>query len=150
MQGCLRRDEPDHASGQGISEPRGANMSTAQRAVSLYHLARGIPKPRVGKMSQAKLTGRPRAQHLGAWSCEGVSGEIGRTTPRAASLKPNLRRCLKRNRLDDLLRGISEPRVARMSRANLAGPPQDRASLNPVLRGCLRRDGPDHVRSRHL
>eukprot|EP00959_Pyramimonas_sp_CCMP1952_P192860 4032744-Pyramimonas_sp.AAC.1 len=37
-----------------------------------------------------------------------------------------------------------------MSHAKWAKPAQVRASLNPELQGCLRRNGPDQIRSRHL
>ena len=77
-----------------------------------------------------------------------------------------MRGCLRRNRPDHLARGILEPRVARMSQAKRAGPPLARhlraqsledvsgetgrttsraASLSPEFRGCLRRNGPDHL-----
>eukprot|EP00959_Pyramimonas_sp_CCMP1952_P094690 1980885-Pyramimonas_sp.AAC.1 len=50
-------------------------------------------------MSQAKRAGPPRARHIR------VGG------------------CLRRNGPDHLLRGISEPRVSRISQAKWAGPP---------------------------
>ena len=61
------------------------------------------------------------------------------TTSRAAPSSMQLRGCLRRNWPDHLSRGIFQPRVARMSRAKLAGPPQVRASRSIDLRGCLRR-----------
>ena len=64
-----------------------------------------------------------RSGHFGALTCEGVSSE------RAWSASGH---------------GISEPKVGRMSQAQLARPLQVRASLSPELRGRLRRDWPDH------
>ena len=116
---------------------------------------------------EARLgAGSPRERQLGARSCEDVSGETGRTTSRAASRSPELRGFLRRNGPDHLSRGISEPRESRMSQAKRAGPPLARhlraqgfgdvsgetgrttsraASQSPEFRGCLRRNGPDHL-----
>ena len=106
------------------------------------HLPRGISGPRAARASLAKWAGSPRARHLGAQSyedvsdgtcqtssraasrsqgCEDVPGETGWTTPREASRRSELRGCLKRNAPNHLERGISEPRVARMSQAKRAG-----------------------------
>jgi len=121
----------------------------------LDHLASGISKPRVGRMSQAKLSGPPRAQHLRARSCEDVSGELGRTTSRSISepritkmsqAKPDgppFARHLGAQSYKDVSgeiggttsgQAIFEPRVARMSQARRAGPPQVRASEPRVAR----------------
>ena len=43
------------------------------------------------------------------------------------------------------MRSISERKVGRMSQASLGGPPQVEAYLSPELRGCLRRNWPDHL-----
>ena len=67
-----------------------------------------------------------RSGHLGAQSCEDVSGETAWTTSRAAARSPELRGCLRRNGPDHLARGSSEPRVSRMSQAKRAGPPRAR------------------------
>ena len=82
---------------------------------------------------------------LGPPECKDVSGKTGRTTSRAASWSLELRGCLRRNGLDHLSRGISGLRIARMSQAKRAGPPQARASRSPELGGRLRRNRPDHL-----
>eukprot|EP00959_Pyramimonas_sp_CCMP1952_P433409 9076137-Pyramimonas_sp.AAC.1 len=60
-------------------------------------------------MSQAKLTGLRRARHLGALSCEEVSGEIGPTTSGAAFWSPELRGWIKQIWPEYLERIISVP-----------------------------------------
>ena len=141
LPGCLRRNGPDH-------------------------LSRSISEPRVARISQAKRARPPLARHLGAQRVEDVSGETGRTTSRAASQSPGFRGCLRRNGPDHVSRGISEPRVSRMSQAKRAAPPRARrlkaqsledvsgetgrttsrtASQSPEFGGCLRRNGPDHL-----
>ena len=69
------------------------------------------------------------AGHLRGQGCEDVSGESG---------------------LNTSTQGVSEPRVARMSQAKVAGPPWGRASRNPEFRGCLTRKLQDHLSSGHL
>ena len=69
------------------------------------------------------------AGHLRAQICEDDSGENVRTTS---------------------AQGISEPRLARLSRAKAAEPPWGRASSRSELRGCLWRKWPDHLGSGHL
>ena len=66
-------------------------------------------------------------QRSGDVSREDVSGESGLTTS---------------------AQGISEPRVARMSRAKVARPP-GRASPRSELRGCRRRKWPEHHGAGH-
>eukprot|EP00959_Pyramimonas_sp_CCMP1952_P406146 8511851-Pyramimonas_sp.AAC.1 len=61
-------------------------------------------------MSDAKRARPPLAPHLGAQTCEDVSGETGRTTPRAASGSSELRGCRRRNGPEYLAHGNSEPR----------------------------------------
>ena len=103
---------------------------------------------------------------LGPPECKDVLGKTGRTTSRAASWSLEVRGCLRRNGLDHLARGISGLRVSRMSQAKRAGPPLARhlgaqscedfsgetgqttsraASRSPESRGCLRRNGQDHL-----
>ena len=79
-----------------------------------------------------------RSEHLQSQNCDDVSGENGRTASCAAclSLSPELQGCLRRNGPDHLARGISEPRVARISQAKWAIPHQARAYLSPASRGC--------------
>ena len=79
-----------------------------------------------------------RSEHLQSQNCDDVSGENGRTASCAAclSLSPELQGCLRRNGPGHLARGISEPRVARISQAKWAIPHQARAYLSPALRGC--------------
>ena len=107
LRGCLRRNGPDH-------------------------LSRGISEPRVARISQAKRARPPLARHLGAQRVEDVSGETGRTTSRAASQSPGFRGCLRRNGPDHVSRGISEPRVSRMSLAKRPGPPFARQPGAPI------------------
>ena len=83
-----------------------------------------ISDSRVAGMSHGKLTGQPRARHLGAQNCEDISGETCQTTSRAASRSLELRRRRRRSWPNHLPRGISEPRVARLSQAELAGQPR--------------------------
>ena len=63
-----------------------------------------------------------RSGHLGAQSCEDVSGETPRTTSRTAARRPELRGCLRRNGPDHLANGVSEPSFARMSQAKRSIP----------------------------
>ena len=101
------------------------------------HLLRGISEPRVGAgppqvrafrspdlrgCLKRKGLDRLRSRHLRAHRWEDVSGAIGKTTSG---------------------QGMSEPRVARTSQARLAGPL--RSGHLGELRGCLRRNGPDHL-----
>ena len=101
-------------------------------------------------MSQAKLARPHRARHGGAQSCEDLAGENGKTTAPATLGSQELRGYLRRNWLDHLAPGISKTRVARMSQASWAGPPQVRAYLRLELRGCFKRIGPDQFMSEHL
>ena len=87
-----------------------------------------------------------RTRRRESHSCEDLTRNSLDRLSREASLSPELRGCLIRNWLDNLSRGISEPRIARMCQAKLAGPPQVRASPNPEFRGRLRRNWPDHPR----
>ena len=167
--------------------PRGGYLTCGLLAPGPDILLGGISELRVWRMSQAKRAGPPLARHLRAQSLEDVSSETGRTTScaapeaqrfgdvsgetawttsRAASQSPELRGCLRRSGPEHLSRGISEPRVARMSQAKRAGPPLARhlgaqscedfsgetgqttsraASRSPESRGCLRRNGQDHL-----
>ena len=107
----------------------------------------GTSGPRVAMMSQELggcLRGPPRGQHLRACSCEDASGEVGRITSRAASLGPNVRGWLKRNRPDHHARGITQPRVSRKSQTKRPRPP--RIPANPETRvvrmSQARRPGP--------
>ena len=93
---------------------------------------------------------RLRSRHLGAQSWEDVSGAIGQTTSGQGISEPRVARASQVRLAGPLRSRISEPKVWRMSQAKLARPPQIRAPLSPELRGCLRRKGPDHFRSRHL
>ncbi len=126
----------------------------------LDHLAPGISETRVARMSQANWAGPPqvraylslelrkcfkrigpdqiRSEHLQSKSCDDVSGENVRTVSSAACLSrnPELQGCLRQNGPDHLAKGISEPRVARISQSKRAVPHQVRAYLSPVLRGC--------------
>ena len=141
LRGCLRRNGPDH-------------------------LLRCISDLRVARMSQAKQAGPPLARHLGAQNCEDVFGETSWTTSRAESRSSEFRGCLMQNGPDHLLRGISETRVARMSQAKRARQPLARrlgaqncedvsgetcqtnscaASQSSELRGCLKRNQPNHL-----
>ena len=110
--------------------------------------AQGIPEPRIARMLQAKVArpqwGRapPRSalrgcrrrqwpEHLtsgrlGTQSCEDVSGKSAQTT---------------------MGQGTSHVRVVRISQAKVVRPPRLRASRNPELRGCLRRQvaGPQGI-----
>ena len=54
------------------------------------------------------------------------------------SLSLDLREGLRRNWMDHLVRGISEPKDRKMSQARLARPPRVRRPLSPELRGCLK------------
>ena len=116
FRGCLRRNGPDHVS-RGISESRFWRMSQAKRAGP--RRARRLKAQSLEDVSSE--TGRttscaaPEAQRFGD-----VSGETAWTTSRAASQSPELRGCLRRSGPEHLSRGISEPRVARMSQAKLA------------------------------
>ena len=65
----------------------------------------GIFERSVAKTSLAKRARPPCAQHLETQNFEDVSGEIGPTTSRAASLGSALRGCLRRNWLDHLRSG---------------------------------------------
>ena len=131
----------------------------------LDHLAPGISETRVARMSQANWAGPPqvraylslelrkcfkrigpdqiRSEHLQSQSCDDVSGENVRTVSCAAclSLNPELQGCLRQNGPDHLAKGISEPRVARISQSKRAVPHQVSAYLSPVLRGCSREPG---------
>ena len=98
-------------------------MQGSQAELAGPPLARRISELRIARTSHAKLVGPPFARHLRAQNCERVSGETGWTASRAATRRPNLRGCLRRNWPDHLRQGISEPSVARLSRAKLAGPP---------------------------
>ena len=114
------------------SETRRTTSSAASRSPELRgclrrngldRVARGISEPRVGRMPLAKRARQALARHLGAQSCEDVPSETGWTTSREAYRSSELRGCLKRNALNHLSRGISEPRVGRMSQAKRPGPP---------------------------
>ena len=150
-------------SSQGVSEPSVARML---RQALPHHLAHGIQKPRVATMSRAELARLPGAWHLGAQSCEDVSGETGRNTSRMATQSSEFGGCLRRHGPEHLSCGLSEHRTSRMSQAKRAGPPlaphlgaqscEDvsgetgwttprTASQSSELRGCLRRNGPEHL-----
>ena len=156
LRGFLMRNAPDHLA-------RGISGGCLRRNLP-DHLARGLSERQVVRMSQAKRARLALARHLGAQSCEDVSGETARITSRTASRRPELRRCLRRNGLEQLSRGISEPRVGRMSQAKRLGSPREQhlgaqscedvsgemgwnssrtASRSSEFRGCLRRSGPD-------
>ena len=135
LRGYLRRNWLEHPA-PGISKTRLARMSQASWAGPLQVRAylslelRGCFK-RVGP-------DQLRSEHLQSQSCDDVSGENGRAASCAAclSLRPELQGCLTQNGPDHLARGISEPRVARISQAKWAIPHQARAYLSPALRGC--------------
>ena len=89
---CLRRNWPDH-------------------------IARGVADPIIAKIaggtgwttSRARHPGgqncedvSPLGRHLRAQNCENVSDETGQTTSRAATRRPKLRGCLRRNWRDRL------------------------------------------------
>ena len=131
-----------NTAGQGILEPRVARMSQAKLArqpraghpgaqslrEASGELARS-PQVRAYRIPElrgchGKLTGQPRARHLGAQNCEDISGDTCQTTSRAASRSLELRRRRRRSWPNHLPRGISEPRVARLSQAELAGQPR--------------------------
>ena len=164
---CLWLNGLDHLA-SGISKPRVGRMSQAKlsgppraqhlRARSCEDVSgelgrttsRSISEPRITKMSQAKPDGPPFARHLGAQSCKDVSGEIGGTTSGQAIFEPRVARMSQARRAGPPQVRASEPRVARMSHAKRAKPLQVRASLSPKLQGCLRRNGLDQIKSRHL
>ena len=72
------------------------------------HLAKGISEPRVARMSQAKWGGPHQARTYMSPELQGSSGEPGRTSSRAASKCPELRRCLRLNWPDHRARSISQ------------------------------------------
>ena len=113
MRGCLRRNWPDHLA-DGISKPRIARISQAKRAGPPQVTA--SPNPKVSRMFQAKWAGQHLARHLGAQICDDVSGETGRTS-------------------SDLV--ISKDRRVRMSQAKPARPAQDFENVS--TRGTLGR-----------
>ena len=142
LRGCLRRNWPDHLS-RGIRRCLGTNGRTMSDHLRPGHLGtqscedvsretdratsgQGISEPRVARISQAKLTGQPRARHFGTQSCEDVSSETGWTISHASYRSLELRGCRRRNLPDHLSRGLSEPtiaggRVRRRARARRRG-----------------------------
>ena len=103
LQGCLRRNWPDNLA-RGIPEPNAWRKSQTKLAGSPKVRAYRSPA-RIARMSHAKLNGQPRVRHIGAQSCEDVSGEIGCTTSHAASRSLDLRGRRKRSWPDHVSRG---------------------------------------------
>ena len=126
MRGCLKRKGLERLRSRHL---RAQSWEDVSGAIGKTTSGQGISEPRVARTSQARLAGPLRSRHLGAQSWEDVSGEIGQATSG---------------------QGISELRVARMPQAKGAGSPQVTAAPSPELGGCLRRNGPGHLRSRHL
>ena len=91
--------------------------------------ARTYPRSELRGCLMRKWPDHLGAGHLRGQGCEDVSGESG---------------------LNTSTQGVSEPRIARMSQAKVAGPPWGRASRNPEFRGCLRQKRPDHHGAGHL
>jgi len=157
---------PPHARHLGAQICEDAAGGTGQTTSSLQaQSCEDVPGG--ARMSQAKRAGPPHGQHLRAQSCQDVSGTIGWRTSRAAFASPEWGGCLRRNWLhhrrsghlgaqscEDVpgergrttsCNGIPQPRVARMSLARRAVPPQIRASLSAELRRCLWRIETDHL-----
>eukprot|EP00959_Pyramimonas_sp_CCMP1952_P370187 7752781-Pyramimonas_sp.AAC.1 len=75
--GCLRLEWPEYTRAQGIPEPRVARMSQAKGAGQPG--GRAPPRSALRGSLKLKLPEHLSSGHLGTKSCEGVSGESGRT-----------------------------------------------------------------------
>ena len=123
-------------------------------------------------MSQAKVAGPPWARapprsalrgclrrkwpdhlssgHLETQSCEDVSGGSGLNYGAGHIRGQRCEDVSNENGLNTSAQGIPEPRVARMLQAKVARPQWGRALPRSDLRGCRRRQWPEHLTSGRL
>ena len=124
LRGCLQRNGLDPLMSRHLG-----GQSCEDVSGESGHPSQGISNLRAARMSEAKRTTSLGSGHLRSQSCENVSGETSWANTG---------------------QGISEVRVAGMSGAKAAGPPQLRTFRNQELRGCLRRNWPDHQGAGHV
>ena len=146
MRECLRRKWPDHHGAghlrgqtcEDVSGGSGLTTSASRKPKLLgclrrkrpdHHVGEGISEVGFARMFRRRWPVHLSSGHLGTQHCEDVSGESGRTT---------------------MGQGISEVRVARISQAKMAWPPELRAFPKSELRECLRRKWFDHHGAGHL
>ena len=136
------RETCQTTSGQDISAPRIARMSQAERAgPNQFTASRSLVlQGRVRRKARPTL-----ARHLGAQSCDDVSGERDWTTSGHGIGAQSCEDVLGETGWTTSAQGISEARVARISPTKQAGPLQGPATGSSELRGCLMRWGCDHL-----
>ena len=148
MRGCLRRNWPEHLSSGHI---RGQSCEAVSGGTDQTTMGQAMAEVNLAMMYQA---------------------ELARTTQGRASPRSALRGCLWRKwpehnssghpgtqTCEDVASGggqtimgqsFSEIRLSRMSQAKVAWTPELKASRNPELRGCSRREWPEISGAGHL